>query len=55
MIVLVHENPDKSPNVTPFQHFRSGFDHKNHASSFHNSKILPKIDSVLRIFSNMST
>ena len=43
MIVLVHENHDKWPNVTPVQHFCSGFDHANLVSSFHGSKFLPKI------------
>ena len=43
MIVLVHENHDEWPNVTPVQHFCSGFDHANLVSSFHGSKFLPKI------------
>ena len=43
MIVLVHENHDKWPNVTPVQHFCSGFDHANLVSSFHGSKFLTKI------------
>ena len=34
MIVLVHENHDKWPNVTPVQHF---------AVVFRGSKYLPKI------------
>ena len=29
MIVLVHENQDKWPNVSQVQHFCSGFDHEN--------------------------
>ena len=29
MIVLVHENHDKWPNVTPVKHFCGGFDHVN--------------------------
>ena len=43
MIVLVHENYDKWPNVTPVQHFYSGFDQSNLVSSIHDSKYLPKI------------
>ena len=31
MIGLVHENHDKWPNVTPVQHFCSGFDLVNPA------------------------
>ena len=42
MIVLVHGNHDKWPNVTPVQHFSSGFDHANLVSSFQGSKYLPK-------------
>ena len=43
MIVLVHENHDKWPNVTPGKHFCCGFDHANLVSSFRVSKYLPKI------------
>ena len=43
LIVLVHENHDKWPNVTPVQHFCSSFDHANLVSSFRGSKNLPKI------------
>ena len=42
MIVLVRENHEKLPNVTPVQHFCSGFDHANFANSFLDSKYLPK-------------
>ena len=41
-IGLVHENHDKWPNVTPVQHFCSGFDHANLVISFRGSKYLPK-------------
>ena len=34
----------KWPNVTPVQHFCSGFDHANLVSSFLSSKYLPKFD-----------
>ena len=44
MIVLVNENHDKWSNVTPVQHFRSGFDYASFASSFRVSKYL---DSAL--------
>ena len=47
LIVLVHENHDKCPNVTPVQHFRSAFDHANFVSSFRGSKSLPKLNSVM--------
>ena len=43
MIALVHENHDKWPNITPVQHFCSGFDHANLVSSFRGSKYIPKI------------
>ena len=43
MIVLVHENHDKLPNVPPVQHFCSGFDHTNLVNSFLGSKYLLKI------------
>ena len=55
MKVLVHENQDKWPNITPVQHFCSGFDHANLVSSFRGSKYLPKSKSVLCTYSNMST
>ena len=42
MIVLVHENHDKWPNVTPVQDFCRGFDHANLVSSFLGSNYLPK-------------
>ena len=42
MIVLVHENHDKWPNVSPVQHFCSGFDHTN-LVFFPWFKFLPKI------------
>ena len=32
----------KWPNVTPVQHFCSGFDHANHVSSSHGFIYLPK-------------
>ena len=49
-ILLVHENHDKWPNITPVQHFCSGFDHASlvHVSSLRGSKYLPNIK-----FSNM--
>ena len=43
MIVLVHENYDKWPKVTPVQHFSSSFDHAKLVSSFRGSKYLPKV------------
>ena len=43
MIVLVHENHDKWPNVTPVQHFCNGFDHANLVSSLSGSKYSTKI------------
>ena len=55
MIVLVPENHDKWPNVTPVQHFCNCFDHANLVSSVCGSKYLPKLDSVMCNFSNMST
>ena len=55
MMVLVHENHEKCPNVTPVQHFCSGFDHANLVSSFRGFKYLPKLDSVMHIFYNIST
>ena len=43
MIVFVHENHDKWPNVTLVQHFCSGFDQVNLVSYFRGSKYLPKV------------
>ena len=51
MIILVHGNHDKWPNVTPVQHFCSGFDHANLVSPFHGYKYLPKfIFSIVYFF-----
>ena len=47
MMVLVCENHEKCPNVTPVQHFCSGFDHASLVSSFRGFKYLPKLDSVM--------
>ena len=55
MIVLVHVNYDKWPNVSPVQHFCSGFDHANLVSFFRGSNFYKKLDSVMFIFTNMST
>ena len=53
---LSHENHDKWSNVTPFQHFCSGFDHANLVSFFFGSNFLPKITfSNMYFFSNIST
>ena len=43
MTVFVHVNHDKWPNVTPVQHFGSGFDHEHLVRSFRGSKYLLKI------------
>ena len=43
MIVLVPENHDKWPNVSPVQHFCSGFKHANLVSFFLWFNLLPKI------------
>ena len=43
MVVLVHENHDKWPNVTGVHHFSSGFDYSNLVNSFCGSKYLPEI------------
>ena len=43
MIVLVHENHDKLPNVTAVHHFSRGFDSSNLVKSLRGSKYLPKI------------
>ena len=48
MIVLVHENHDKWPNVTPVQHFCSGFDHANRVLAVV-PNIYQKLDSVMCI------
>ena len=54
MIVLVHENHDKWPNVTAVQHFCIGFDPANLVSFFPwfqlFTKNLFKQDSVMCIF-----
>ena len=42
MIVLVHENPDEWPNVSPVQHFCTGFDHANHESFLRGSNVYRK-------------
>ena len=42
MIVLVHENHDKWPKLTPVQHFCIDFEHANLVSFFRGSKYLPK-------------
>ena len=55
MIVLVHENHDKWQNVSPVQHFCSGLDHANLVSFFCCSNFYQKLDSVMCIFTNMST
>ena len=43
MIVLVHENHDKRPNIIPVLHYCSGFGHANLLSFLSGSKYLPKI------------
>ena len=43
MIVFVPENHDKWPNVSPVQHFCSGFKHANLVSFFLWFNLLPKI------------
>ena len=43
MIVLVHDNHDKWPNIIPVQHYCSGFGHANLLCFFRCSKYLPKI------------
>ena len=55
MIVLVHKNHDKWPNVSPVQHFCSGFDHADLLSFFSGSNFYQKLDSVMCIFTNMNT
>ena len=42
-------------NGQTVQHFCSGFDHANLVSSFRGFKYLPKLDSVMHIFYNIST
>ena len=54
MIVLDHENHDKWPNVSPVQHFCSGFDDANLVFSVVQI-FTKKRDSVMYIFANMST
>ena len=44
MVVLVHENHDKWPNVTAVQHFSRGFDYSNLVNSFRGSK--QKFDNI---------
>ena len=39
MVVLIHENHDKLPNVTAVRHFSRGFDY----SDLVGSKYLPKM------------
>ena len=46
MVVLVHENHDKCPNVTAVDHFSRGFDYSNLVNSFRGSKYLPKINYI---------
>ena len=41
--ILVPENHDKWPKVTPVQHLCSCFDHANLVNSFRGSKYLRKI------------
>ena len=56
MIVLVNENHNKWPNVSPVQHFCSCFDHANLIRFFCcGSNCYKKFDSVKCIFTNMST
>ena len=43
MVVLVHGNHEKLPNVTTVHHFSRGFDYSNLVNSFSGSKYLPKI------------
>ena len=43
MIVLVHENHDKWPNVSQVQHFCSGCDYANLVSFFRGSNFYQKI------------
>ena len=55
MIVLVHKNHDKWPNVSPVQHFCSGFDHADLVIFSSGSNFYQKLDSVMCIFTNMNT
>ena len=55
MILLVHEDHHKWPNVSPVQHFCCGFDHANLVSFFRGSNFYQKLDSVKCILTNMST
>ena len=54
MIVLVHKNHEKWPNVSPIQHICSGFDHANLVSFIRGSNVYQNLDSVMIIFTNMS-
>ena len=44
MVVLVHENHDKRPNVKAVHHFSRGFKYSNLVNSFRGSNYLPKIE-----------
>ena len=55
MIILVQENHDKWPSVTPVLHGYSGFNHANLVSGSMVPNIYQKLDSVMCIFLNMST
>ena len=46
MVVLVHENHDKWPNVTAVHHFNKGFDYSNLVSSFCGPNIYQKFNSI---------
>ena len=48
MIPLVYENHAKWLNVTPVQHFCSGFDHENLFSVVPN--IYQKLDSISNVY-----
>ena len=54
MIVLIHENHDKWPNVSPVPHFCSGFDQANLISFFRGSNFCQKLDSLMCICTNIS-
>ena len=49
IIVLVNENHDRGPRVTPVQHFCSGFDHANLVSSLVVPNIYPTLDTTRRL------
>ena len=55
MIVLIHENHDKWPNVSPDQRFFSGYAHANRVSYFCGSNFYQRLNSVKCFFTNMST